>query len=50
MFDGWAACKCTTHSISAVWGNMSKGVTDMMVNRFCSSPRSRASVAGLQET
>jgi hypothetical protein len=45
-----AHCNCTTTSISAVCGNMSSGVTESMVNFPCSSFKSRASVAGLQDT
>ena len=44
------ACRCATASISAVCGNMSKAVTELIVNFSCSSFKSRASVAGLQDT
>src|SRR5713101_1907333 len=42
------ARKWTTTSISAVWGNMSSGVTDSITNFSCKSFKSRASVGGLQ--
>ena len=42
--------KCAATSISAVWGNISMGVTDSFVNFSPNSLRSRASVEGLHET
>jgi hypothetical protein len=42
--------RTATASISAVWGNMSKGCTATIRYWFCNRARSRARVPGLQET
>ena len=44
------ARKCATTSISAVCGNMSSGVTELIANLCCNSFRSRARVGGLHDT
>jgi hypothetical protein len=43
-------CRYATTSISAVWGNISKGVIEVTSKHFCNSARSRPSVGGLHDT
>ena len=42
--------RCATTSISAVCGNMSRGVIETTPKRCCNSAMSRASVGGLHDT
>src|SRR5438477_8988492 len=46
----FCASRWATTSISAVCGNMSSGVTELITNLCCNSFKSRARVGGLHET